>query len=68
MTARVRDLGERVTGLVLDTQLWEREDRRQLVKPERRASGAVMTVWPFSPHVAGIRTDDGEDLVVAVGT
>lgn len=67
MTA-LRELGERVTGLVLDTEMWEREDRRQLVKPERRASGAVMTVWPFAPHIAGIRTDDGERLTVAVGT
>lgn len=64
----VLDLGQRVTGLVLDTTVWEREDRRQLVKPDRRVTGTVMTVWPYAPHVVGVVTDDGEDLIVAVGT
>ena len=67
MTA-LRELGERVTGPVLDAVMWERESRRQLLKPDRTVSGDVVTVWTHAPHVVGIITDAGERLTVAVGT
>lgn len=58
------ELGAKAQGQVLDAGLWERESRCRVAVPVRVAAGAVMTVWPFAPHVVGIVTPAGEQLTI----
>lgn len=60
------DLGDLVTGRVLDEQAWQHESRRRLERPYRTATGRVMVVYPFARSTVGIRTDAGEQLTVTV--
>jgi hypothetical protein len=67
MSAKLADLGERVTGVVIDAGHWDHASSVRITRPARVASGAVHVIYPHAPHVVGIRTVTGEDLHVSLG-
>lgn len=60
------DLFDRVDGVAIDADLWERESRVRRLSPERFVAGEVVILWPHAPHVAGVVTASGERVTVRV--
>lgn len=58
------ELGDRVSGRVLDADMWERQSRIRLAMPYRRAAGEVHVVYPFAPRVVGLVLASGEQVHV----
>lgn len=62
------ELGDRVSGAVIDGALWNRESRIRRVRPARHAAGEVHGIYPQAPRVAAVLTRDGELVHVLVGS
>ena len=67
MSPDLRELGARVTGVVIDAAHWDNASRVRRLRPMQVATGTVHVVYPHAPTVVGIRTRGGEDLHITVG-
>jgi hypothetical protein len=64
VTALLLDLGDRVTGQVLDEAWWQRESRARPVDPPRHVVGEVAVIYPYAPHIVGVVLGSGERVTV----
>lgn len=61
------DLGDRVSGVVLDHALWDGSSRIRRLRPAQTATGLVTVLYPNAPRVVGIRRPDDVFALILIG-
>ena len=61
---KTADFGDLVTGMAIDSDLWDRESQVRMLRPPRTVTGTVQAIYVHMPKVLGVTTSDGRSVTI----